>query len=101
MERKFVWNGVQPDVERGRSEQCRIILPNRTMDVEVRLKPGQAEWFLNLIERATPVHQLEGHRYPVFKEVRAGFLFGGPKGFDKWWKSVSAQKARTVGLLLV
>jgi hypothetical protein len=71
------------------------------MDQEIRLKRGQAEWFLNLIERATPVHQPEGHRYPVFKEVRAGFPFAGPKGFDKWWRSASAQKARAIGLLVV
>jgi hypothetical protein len=101
MERKFVWIGGQPDVERGKGEQNRIILPNRTMDEEVRLKRGQAEWFLNLIERARPIHQPGGHRYPIFKEIRAGFPFGGPKGFDKWWQSASAQKARAVGLLLV
>ncbi len=100
-ERKFVWIGGQPDVERGKGEHYRIILPNRTKDEEVRLKRGQAEWFLNLIERATPVHQPGGHRYPVFKEVRAGFPFGGPKGFDKWWQSASAQKAKVIGLLLV
>jgi radical SAM superfamily enzyme YgiQ (UPF0313 family) len=101
MERKFVWIGGQPNVERGKGEHYRIILPNRTMDEEVRLKRGQAEWFLNLLERATPVHQPGGHRYPVFKEVRAGFPFGGPKGFDKWWQSASAQKAKAIGLLLV
>jgi hypothetical protein len=101
MERKFVWIGGQSDVERGKGEQYRIILPNRTMDEEVRLKRGQAEWFLNLLERATPVHESDGHRYPVFKQVRAGFPFGGPKGFDKWWQSASAQKAKAVGLLLV
>jgi hypothetical protein len=101
MERKFVWIGGHPDVERGKGDQYRIILPNRTMDEEVRLKRGQAEWFLNLIERATPVHQPGGHRYPVFKEVRAGFPFGGPKGFDKWWQSASVRKAKAVGLLLV
>ncbi len=101
MERKFVWIGGQPDVDRGKGEQYRIMLPNRTMDHEVRLKRGQAEWLLNLIGRAMPVEQPGGHRYPVFKEVRAGFPFGGPKGFDKWWQSVSAQKARDVGLLLV
>jgi len=101
MERKFVWIGGQLDIDRGHGQQCRIILPNRTMDQEVRLQQGQAEWFLNLITRATPIHQPGGHRYPVFKEVRAGYPFGGPKGFDKWWQSVSAQKARTVGLLLV
>ena len=101
MERKFVWIGGQPDMERGKGEHYRIVLPNRILDEEVQFKREQAEWFLHLIERATPVHQPEGHRYPVFKEVRAGFLFGGPKEFDKWWKSVSAQKARTVGLLLV
>lgn len=100
-ERKFVWIGGQPDVERGKGEQYRIMLPNRTIDEEVRLKRGQGEWFLNLIERAIPVHQPGGHRYPIFKEVRAGFPFGGPKGFDKWWQSASAQKARAVGLLLV
>ena len=101
MERRFVWIGGRPDVERGKGQQYRIILPNRTMDEEVKLKQGQAMWFLNLIERATPVQQAGGHRYPVFKEVRAGFPFGGPKGFDKWWQSVSAQKAKSVGLLLV
>ncbi|MDH5564181.1 MAG: radical SAM protein [Nitrospirota bacterium] len=101
MERKLVWIGGQPDVERGKGTQYRIMLSNRTMDEEVRLKPGQAEWFLNLIERATPVHQPEGHRYPVFKEVRAGFPFGGPQGFDNWWRSVPAQKAKAIGLLAV
>ncbi|MEJ2231646.1 MAG: radical SAM protein [Nitrospirales bacterium] len=101
LERKFVWIGGQPDVERGKGEQYRIMLPNRTTDEEVRLKRGQGEWFLNLLERAMPVHQPGGHRYPIYKEVRAGFPFGGPKGFDKWWQSVSAQKARAIGLLLV
>jgi len=56
----------------------------------VRLKRGQGEWFLNLINRATPVHQPGGHRYPVFKEVRAGFLFGGPKGFAMADRSLPA-----------
>ena len=101
VERKFVWIGGRPDVERGRGERYRIILPNQTMDEEVRLQQGQAEWLLNLLARATPIHQPEGHRYPIFKEVRAGYPFGGPKGFDSWWRSASAQKARTVGLLLV
>ncbi len=101
MERRFVWIGGQPDFERGKGEQTRMILSNRTMDEELRLKRGHAEWFLNVLERATPVHHPEGHRYPVFKEIRAGYPFGGPKGFDNWWKSAQAQKARTVGLLLV
>jgi len=100
LERKFVWIGGQPDVERGKGEQYRIMLSNRTTDEEVRLQQGQGEWFLNLIERAVPVHQPGGHRYPIYKEVRAGFPFGGPKGFDKWWQSASAHKARVVGLLL-
>ena len=85
----------------GRVRQYRIMLPNRTTDEEVRLQRGQGEWFLNLIERAVPVHQPGGHRYPVYKEIRAGFPFGGPKGFDRWWQSASAHKARAVGLLLV
>ena len=101
MERKFVWIGGEPDVDRGKGEQYRITLPNRIMDEEVRLKRGQAEWLLNLIGRAMPIEQAGGHRYPVFKEVRAGFPFGGPKGFDKWWQSVPAQKSRAIGLLLV
>lgn len=100
-ERKFVWIGGQPDVDRSRGEQYRIMLPNRTMDEELRMARGQAEWLLNLIQRATPVHQAGGHRYPIVKEVRAGYPFGGPKGFDKWCQSVPAQKARAIGLLLV
>ncbi len=102
MERKMVWIGGQPDVEKGKSEQYRIILPNRIMDEEVRLKRGVAEWFLNLIQRATPVYEeAGGHRYPVVKDVRAGFPFGGPKAFDVWWQSSAAQKAKAIGLLLV
>ena len=101
MERKFVWIGGQPDVDRGKGEHYRLILPNRTRDEDVRLKRGLAEWFLNLIERATPIQQSGGHRYPVFKEVRAGFPFGGPGGFDKWCQSVPMQKAKAIGLLLV
>ncbi|MEE8124518.1 MAG: radical SAM protein [Nitrospirales bacterium] len=101
MERKFVWIGGSPDVDRGKGERYRVMLSNRTMDQEIRLKRGQAEWFLNLVQRATPVHQPGGHRYPVFKEVRAGYPFGGPKGFDNWFRSASAQKVRAVGLLLV
>ncbi len=101
MERKFVWIGGQPDVERWKDHRYRIILSNRTSDEEIRLQQGQAEWLLNLLARATPVDQSSGHRYPVFKEVRAGFPFGGPRGFDKWWSSTSAQKSRSVGLLLV
>ncbi len=101
MERKLVWIGGQPDVERGTGAYYHIVLPNRTMDEEVRLKRGQAEWFLNLIERATPRCEPGGHRYPILKEVRAGFPFNGPQGFEKWWCSSTAQKARAVGLLLV
>lgn len=101
MERKLVWIGGRPDIERGTGTYYHIVLPNRTMDEEVKLKRGQAAWFLNLIERATPHDQPGGHRYPMFKEIRAGFPFDGPKGFDKWWRSSSAQKARAVGLLLV
>ena len=100
-ERKFVWIGGCPDVDRGKGEQYRMMLPNRMMDEEVRLKRGQAEWVLNLLQRATPAHQPGGHRYPIYKEVRAGYPFGGPEGFDKWWQSASAQKARAIGLLLV
>ncbi len=100
-ERKFVWIGGQPDVENGKGVQCRIFLSNRIQDKQIRLQRGQAMWFLNLLQRATPQYDHEGHRYPVFKEVRAGYPFGGPKGFDRWWKSTSATKAKEIGLLLI
>ena len=101
LERKFVWIGGSPDVEEGRDGQCRLILSNRTMDEEVELRRGQAEWLVNLIQRATPVQEETGHRYPILKEVRAGFPFGGPKDFDRWWDSTMAYQAKKVGLLLV
>ncbi len=101
VERKFVWIGGHPDVEPGKGDLCRIVLSNRVQDEDMQMKRGRTEWFLNLLQRATPTHSTSGHRYPVFKEVRAGYPFGGPKGFDQWWKSPSAIKAKEIGLLLI
>ncbi|MGD9849711.1 MAG: hypothetical protein AB7T38_00455 [Nitrospirales bacterium] len=38
----------QPAVDRGKGEQYRIMLPNRTMDEEVRVARGQAESLLHI-----------------------------------------------------
>lgn len=100
-ERKMVWIGGQPVIERGRGDHDHLIVPNRTTDESVRLKPEQAEWLLNLIEEATPVAHPGGHRYPMYKEVRDGYPFGGADGFDRWWQTAAAKKIRAVGLLSV
>jgi radical SAM superfamily enzyme YgiQ (UPF0313 family) len=101
LERKLVWIGGQPVIERGRGDYDHMIVPNRTMDESVRLKSEQAEWLLNLIKAATPVAHPGGHRYPMFKEARAGYPFGGEDGFDRWWQTAAAKKVRAVGLLAI
>lgn len=100
-ERRFVWVGGEPVIERHHRTRSRLILPNRVEDAEVRLSPGKAEWLATLIRTATPARTKRGEGYPLLRDVRARFPFGGPRAFDAMPHSVAWQKARTVGLLLV
>ncbi len=99
--RRFVWIGGEPVVERSRRSRCRLMLPNPVEDAEVRLSPDKAEWLLTLIRTATPARAKHGQRYPLLRDVRARFPFGGSRVFDALLRSAAWQKARTVDLLLV
>ena len=79
----------------------RMILPNQTEDVEVRLSPEKADWLLDLIRSATPAREKRGEGYPSLREVREAYPLGGPRGFDALVRSALWQQARASGLLLV
>src|SRR2546422_120795 len=100
-ERRFVWIGGAPVNESYGHDRSRVILPNQTEDVEVRLSSEKADWLLDLIRSATPTREKRGEGYLSLREVREAYPLGGPRGFDALVKSVLWRQARTAGLLLV
>ncbi len=100
-ERRFVWIGGDPVIERHTRGRRRLILPNRVEDAEVSLPAVNAEWLLTLIRTATPMRTKCGEGYPLLRDVRARFPFGGPSAFDAMLQSAAWRKARAIGLLLV
>lgn len=108
-ERRFVWVGGTPVIEpacssrhgRHKDGHRRVILPGRTEDVELRLSPAEAEWLVALIAAATPTRNKRGEGYPLLREVRAQYPFGGPSEFDALLRSATWKKTRAIGLLLV
>src|SRR5437879_1806493 len=61
-ERRFVWIGGAPVNESYGHDRSRVILPNQTEDVEVRLSSEKADWLLDLIRSATPTREKRGDR---------------------------------------
>ncbi|TAL10647.1 MAG: radical SAM protein [Nitrospirae bacterium] len=100
-ERRFVWVGGTPVVEPSGKSRCRVILPTRVKDVQARMAPEKADWLVELIRTATPARDRRPAGYPSLKEVRAGYPFGGTRGFDALLRSQSWRHARAAGLLLV
>ncbi len=98
LDRKLVWIGGTPVVESIGRGQCRVILPSRNDDADVRMSAEQAAWVAGLIRSATPNR---GARYPVLKDVRAQYPAGGPRGFDSMLRSAAWKQTRAAGLLLV
>ena len=101
LQRRVVWIGGEPVVEPCGKDRCRLILPTRTEDAEARLPAERAAWLVGLIREATPTRDKRGEGYPLLKDVRARYPFGGSRGFDAMLRSVTWQKAREAGLLLV
>jgi hypothetical protein len=106
LERRFVWIGGTPVIERDDRPHCRVIIPSRTDDVELRLPRVKAEWLVNLILGATPTRSParrspDGEGYPSLREARATYPIGGSRGFDLLMRSAMWEKTRGVGLLLV
>jgi radical SAM superfamily enzyme YgiQ (UPF0313 family) len=100
-ERRLVWIGGRPESEPTGRGWSRVILPNQTMDVTLRLPREKAAWFLEVIREATPAREKQGEGYPSFQEVRAGYPFGGPRGFDRLLATAAWRKVRAAGLLPV
>lgn len=100
-ERRFVWIGGTPVVESGRVGSCRVVLPNRTEDAELRLASEKAAWLLDLIRAAAPTREKHGKGYPLLQDVRARYPFGGPRAFDAMLRSSMWKRSRAIGLLLV
>ena len=99
--RRCVWVGGTPMLESAGKSRCRVILPTRVEDVELRMDPERADWLLGLIKAATPERDKKGAGYPALKEVRARYPLGGHRGFDALWRSQPWRQVRAAGLLLV
>ena len=100
-ERRCVWIGGTPVIEPSGKNHCRLILPNRVEDVDLRMSPEKADWLVEVIAAATPTRDKHGEGYPVLKEIRARCPLGGPRGFDSLFRSQSWCHVRAAGLLLV
>ena len=100
-ERRCVWIGGTPVVEPAGRDHYRLILPGRSQDAELRLSRRKADWLVDVIGAATPDRGRRADSYPTLKDVRAGYPFGGSRGFDAWIGSAAWKKARAVGLLLI
>ncbi len=97
-DRKLVWLGGTPVVESSGRGPCRVILPSRDDDAELRLVSEKAVWLVELLRSATPTR---GARYPVLKDVRETYPAGGSRGFDLLLRSAAWRQTRAAGLLLV
>ena len=99
LERRFVWIGGTPVVEKNGRARCRVVLPGLAEDAEFHLPPDRAAWLIDLVQKATPTRD-KREAYPRLQEVRSAY-FSGPKAFDTVIGSAVWKKARAVGLLLV
>jgi radical SAM superfamily enzyme YgiQ (UPF0313 family) len=101
VQRHVVWIGGTPVLERRGADRCRLILPIRVEDVELRLPMDLATWLVDLILAATPTRDKRGEGYPALPQVRGAYPFGGQRGFDRMFRSATWRKAHAAGLLLV
>ena len=99
IERRIVWIGGTPVIENRRREHCRVILPGRAEDAQLRLPRDSAAWLIDLVQKATPMRD-KRENYPRLQDVRDNF-FLGPPAFGTFLRSAAWKKARAVGLLLV
>jgi hypothetical protein len=98
-ERRFVWVGGTPVVEKRGSERRRVILPGRSEDAEFHLSPKKAAWLVDLIQKATPTAS-KRDGYPRLQEVKGDYFLGEP-AFETLLRSATWKKARSAGLLLI
>ena len=99
-ERRFVWVGGTPFIE-GHGRYRRVIVPNRTEDVVLRLSADKAIWLVELIKGAAPGPEKQTGVYPALKDVRDEYPWRQSRGFEKLLRSMAWSKVRDIGLLLV
>jgi len=99
-ERRFVWVGGTPLIE-GSGRHRRVILPNRTEDVVVRLAADKAIWLIELIRAASPQLEKRGGGYPALKDVQDQYPWKESRGFERLLRSMAWNKVREIGLVLV
>ncbi len=98
--RRLVWVGGTPVIE-GSGRYRRVIVPNRTEDVVLRLSADKAIWLVELIGAATPRPEKHGDRYPALKDVQTHYPWKLSGGFETVLQSIAWKKVREIGLLLV
>ncbi|HKN87911.1 MAG TPA: radical SAM protein [Nitrospiraceae bacterium] len=99
-ERRFVWVGGTPFIE-GSGRHRRVILPNRTEDIVLRLSADKAIWLVELIGAATPKLEKQGGGYPALKDVQDQYPWKQSRGFERLLRSMAWNKVREIGLVLV
>ncbi|HET7057468.1 MAG TPA: radical SAM protein, partial [Nitrospiraceae bacterium] len=99
-ERRCVWIGGTPMIE-GDRESCRLIVPNRTEDIVLRMHREKADWFVHLLEVATPGRGKHGGRYPTLKNVQASYPRRQNEALNNLFRSTAWRKMREAGLLVV
>ena len=99
-ERRLIWTGGNPVLE-GNGAFRRVILPNRSEDVVLRLSADKAVWLADLLRAATPTREKQGEQYPTLKDVRGHRLWKEPQKLDRLLRSNAWNKARQIGLLWV
>ncbi|MGE3151863.1 MAG: radical SAM protein [Nitrospiraceae bacterium] len=99
--RRLIWIGGQPVIERSDTQTCIVILPNVTEDRRLRLNRPQTDWLRDLLGSATPRSQQPSAAYRKLAEVRETYPFGGPAAFDSWSRKRAWQTIRQAGLLLI
>jgi radical SAM superfamily enzyme YgiQ (UPF0313 family) len=99
-ERRCVWIGGTPTIE-GDRESCRLIVPNRTDDIVLRMRREKADWFVDLLEAATPRRGKHRDRYPMLKDLQASDPHSRAGDFNVLSRSTAWRKMREAGLLLV
>src|SRR6266571_1474193 len=72
IERRIVWIGGTPVIEK-RREHCRVILPGRAEDAQLRLPPDSAAWLIDLVQKATPMRD-KRENYPRLQDVRDNYF---------------------------
>jgi hypothetical protein len=100
-ERRCVWIGSAPILERSRTSRRRVILPTKAEDFVLSLPADEAEWLVTLLREASPEATPGGKEYPRLTDLRSRFPGVGRRTFARFCTTTTWSTARRAGLLLV